>query len=490
MKFKLGSIVSFTLVGLSLYSQRYSGNHFGGYSGVYGIQENPASFVNKRPKWDINIIGTGLYGYTEYGYIADQSVLSMLGRTAVNASDSIPSNFDAEKEALFYTNQYDKTLTGFMFQQIIHLPSFCFKINNFSFGLFANARVGTDAMNAPNFFNYNILKDIIDYKPYTVTPFAVNAMAWGEIGLNIGYAHKLENENILSIGINPKYLMGFEAAYFQNKTDYNFYRERDTFFADDANISVGFATGASRTTNDYNFGVQGTGLGLDVGAEYMIPNTDEESKSPHRMKFGLAIRDIGAITFDKNAERHDFAIKSSEFGVVKGITYNRNHNYDVLKRLSAAIYNGDSTRSLTSREITIYTPTSLSAYWDYNIKEGFFVNIYATRRVKTLQQQLSAPNVFMLSGRFEKRWFEAGASVSLTEDSWFGVGTYIRLGLLTIGSDHINTFFFSQPKLRGSDFYVSLKIMPFGSGEPKDKGIDRIGGGKGGGFGCFKSKSW
>jgi hypothetical protein len=478
-------------IGQEAYTQRYSGHNFSGYSGVYGIQDNPASFVNKRPKWDINLVGLSLYAYTEYGFVADQSVLSASGRNLVNVTDSIPRNYNEETEAKFFANRYDQALTGLLFQTAVHLPSFCFKIDNMSFGLFTNIRAGADALNVPNFFNYKDLKDIIDFKPYKVEPFIVNSMVWGEIGLHFGYAHELQNENILSVGINPKYLIGYEAAYIQNKTTYDFVRERDTFFASDANLSVGFATGASTKNNSYNFGGTGSGLGADIGVEYMIPTKDDdENKSPHYMKIGLAIKDIGAITFNKNTEVHDFAINRSEFGVVKQITYNKNHNYDVIKRLSASIYNGDSLKSLKAKEMTIYTPMSISAYFDYNFRKDFYVNLFATRRIKTLNMQLSAPNIFMVSARYEKRWFEAGMSASLTEDSWIGIGTYLRLGLFTIGSDHINTIFFSQPKLQGSDIYLSLKIMPFGNGEKKDKGNDSYRGSKGGKTGCPRISSW
>lgn len=474
----------------NIFSQRYSGHNFSGYSGVYGIQENPASFATKRPKWDINLVGLSLYGYTEYGYIANQSILSMQDMSVINVTDSIPRNIDDSKEARFFANQYDEKLTGLMFQSTVHLPSFVFRIKNMSFGAFSNLRAGADALDVPNFFNYSALKNLIDFKPYKVDPFIVNAMAWGEIGLHFGYAHELQNENILSVGINPKYLIGYEAGYIQNKTTYNFYRERDTFFASDANVSIGFATGASRTNNSYNFGGTGSGFGLDVGAEYMIPTKDdEENLSPHFMKFGLAIKDIGSITFNNNTEVHDYAVNSSEFGVLKQITYNKNHNYDVIKRLSAQVYNGDSLKSLKAKEFTMYTPMSISAYWDYNFRKDFYVNLFATRRVKTLNMQLSAPNIFMVSARYEKRWFEAGMSAALTEDNWFGVGTYVRLGLLTIGSDHINTFFFSQPKLRGSDFYLSLKIMPFGKMEKEEK-EDRYRGSPGGKTGCPRMSRW
>lgn len=469
------------------YGQRYLGNHIGGYSGVYGIQENPASFVYKKPKWDINVVGTGLFAYTEYGYLKNETFFSMLNKDIVNGMDSIPTGFNADESSLFYANTYDQSLTGLMFQQTIHLPSFCFKINRFSLGAFSNVKLAADAMDAPNFFNYGNLQKLIDFEPYTITPFSVNAMAWGEIGLHIGYAHELENGHTLAVGLNPKYLLGFEAGYVQNKSDYNFYRERDTFFASTASIGMGFATGASRTSKDYNFGVQGTGLGIDLGAEYIIPNADEDedNPSPHYMKFGVAIKDLGSITFNKNTEQHNYGVKDVDFGVLKTINKNLSHNYDLLKRLSAAVYLGDSLKSKVADEMTFYTPTSLNLSWDYNFRKNFFMHAFISRRLKTMERQIAAPNVMAVGARFEQRWLEAGASVSLTEDKWFGVGTYIRLGLVTIGSDHINALIFGQPRLRGADIYMSLKIMPFGSGEYKDPGMDNIGNNRGRRAGCY-----
>ena len=90
-----------------LVGQRFSGNHLGGYSGVYGIQDNPATFVNKKPKWDVNVLGTGVHLYNQYGYIKDQSLLSLTGdKVLVDANDSIPSNFDPNTQALFCSKPY------------------------------------------------------------------------------------------------------------------------------------------------------------------------------------------------------------------------------------------------------------------------------------------------------------------------------------------------------------------------------------------------
>jgi hypothetical protein len=203
------------------------------------------------------------------------------------------------------------------------------------------------------------------------------------------------------------------------------------------------------------------------------------------MKFGVAIKDLGSIAFNKNTEQHNYGVKNADFGVLNSINKNLNHNYDIIKRLSAAIYQGDSLKSKVADDMTFYTPTSLNLSWDYNFRKYFYMNAFVSRRLKTMERQIAAPNVMAVGARFEQRWLEAGASVSLTEDKWFGIGTYVRLGLLTIGSDHINALLFGQPRLRGADIYMSLKIMPFGSGEYKDPGMDNIGNNRGRRAGCY-----
>lgn len=452
--------------------QRFSGNNFGGYSGVYGIQDNPATFVNKKPKWDINLIGTGINIYSQYGYFQDVTALGAINRSIVDANDSVPRSFNSDEEMLFYADPYSSPINGFLINHISNLPSVALNIGNISVGLFTNLRSHVDNTDAPIFLNYQNLKKLEDNTPYTISPTTINAMLWGEVGAHFGYQHTLNNDNKLALGINVKKLIGFESMYLRLNNDYNFVRVRDSFISDYANLDVGFATGISRGSNNYSFGSTGSGWGFDLGVEYLLPNNDPESSSLHYMKFGAAIKDIGSIHFDQNAETHKF-VTDDVFKVVNNITDNRSYNYEIVKRLSESVFS-DSLESKTGRSFTMYTPMSLNLHWDYNFRPDFYMNAFVTRRINTLKTQLSAPNVIMLSARYEKRWFEGGMSASLTEDRWFGIGAYVKLGLLTIGSDHINTFLFAQPKFRGTDIYFSLKIMPFGSGGNKDEAAERF----------------
>ena len=78
--------------------------------------------------------------------------------------------------------------------------------------------------------------------------------------------------------------------------------------------------------------------------------------------------------------------------------------------------------------------------------------------------------------------------LSFIEDKMFGLGAYIRLGFLTIGSDQLNALLFKQSKLNSADFYLALKINPFRS-KPKEESFESFGSSNGkrkGDYGCYK----
>lgn len=463
-------------IGLSAFAQRFSGNALSNYGGIYSVQENPATFVNKKPQWDINLIGMGVHFNSDYGYLQDQSVFSLLGAATIrDAQDTTQmKQYNASTDALFIANQYTDPIRGLQFNSTITLPSVLFNFNRMSIGLINTSRVYADGYDIPNFFNYSNLKNLINYRNYQINPFNINAMAWSEIGLNLAYQHTLNNDNALAIGVNIKYLLGHEAYYIQNKTTYDFTKEFDTFNGETANLTLGFATGASKTDNSYKFGVNGTGIGFDIGMEYLIPNDDEESNINYKMKIGGSLRDLGVITFNKNAEEHNYTINDIPFETYNFVMRGKANNYQPLQRVSYWVY-GDSAKSLQKREITMYLPASLNLHFDYNLNDFVFLNAAITRRMSSNAAQVSAPNVLMVGGRYERRWFEAGGNFNLVEDNWVGMGAYFRIGPFTIGSDHINTFFFSQPKFRGSDFYFSFRAPIFAKADKINTGFLGLG---------------
>jgi hypothetical protein len=104
------------------------------------------------------------------------------------------------------------------------------------------------------------------------------------------------------------------------------------------------------------------------------------------------------------------------------------------------------------------------------------------------ERQVLAMNFMAIVPRYEKRWFEIGMPLSFIEDKIFGLGAYIRLGFLTVGSDQLNALLFKQSKLNSADFFLALKIKPFRS-VPKEESYESFGssiGKRKNDYGCFK----
>jgi hypothetical protein len=71
-----------------------------------------------------------------------------------------------------------------------------------------------------------------------------------------------------------------------------------------------------------------------------------------------------------------------------------------------------------------------------------------------------APNIEALTPRYESRWFMAALPVSLYNKSDLHVGLSLRLGVLTIGSDDLESLFIPG-KLAGTDLYMGLRLSNF-----------------------------
>ena len=74
---------------------------------------------------------------------------------------------------------------------------------------------------------------------------------------------------------------------------------------------------------------------------------------------------------------------------------------------------------------------------------------------------VEAENVVSVFPRYESKWFMFSLPISIYEYESVRVGTAMRIGFLTVGSDHLLSLF-GKSDFRGSSFYAALKIIPFG----------------------------
>lgn len=459
---------------LEINAQQYIGLYTSNYAGVQGLQFNPARSTHNYLKYDINIVSAGVSLYNEYGYLSNETVFSGISKKNAilfdkleNAPTSNDLVYDFFNRNSNFNNLFNLTIGG---------PGFMLKKNRIAFGLFTNFKTNISAIDIDKILNYDTVSNLNHYTPYRISDVELNAAAYSEIGLNFSYDFDVNYNDALSVGLNVKTLLGHEAAYIKNLRPTSFYKNSDSSWVRGGDLELGFATGLSSDAKSYTPQINGVGFSFDIGTEYVKKDVDNNVK----YKLGAAIKDLGYIHYTSNAQAHRLTTDSLVDWYNNA--YKQIKNYESAAKIISQETFNDSIRSYHTGNFTMATPASITLYGEYAFNKFFMVNVFLSRRLNLFAHQVQSANNIAITPRFEHRWFEFGIPVSLVEDKWLGMGMYMRLAFLTIGTDHFNTYVFKQSTLQGSDFYLALKFNPFKNKESKKRNAR---GKKSGDYGCF-----
>jgi hypothetical protein len=211
-----------------------------------------------------------------------------------------------------------------------------------------------------------------------------------------------------------------------------------------------------------------TSLGLSMGAEYLLYNTEAHSFQTNHalnyaLKIGVSIMDIGGVSY-KNS------VTSSIFNGVRP-----NMNDPLISRKTTGIQNSDQLRdSLATifasttpmpETFTVTKPTRFNLNIDKPIGNDFYINADLTvnmhasagltkRRVRDL-------NLITVTPRYETLHFGVFVPVQYNTQGQLMVGGAIKLGPLTVGVHRLrwltNSSNMSNPSGGG---YVMLSVHP------------------------------
>ncbi len=442
------------------FSQEQLGLRLTNYSGINATMLNPAFNVGSPLRWDVNIIAAGVFAENNYIYIKDANLFKVLSnRTGFSYAGNNNSETPAATEGL----QYDFTTGDRKKEALVNAfvtgPSAMFHIKEHTFGIFFNARAVTSTNHVPSSLGYYDLDALQTGDVPHVEPFRAAGMAWSEIGLNYGRNIISKKRHLLNGGITFKLLQGYEAAYFENHEATNITIEQDYMTYDQAHVTFGTSTGAigyGDAAQPYNFKMRGFGGAVDIGAVYMI--TSKSKKRPYDWKMGVSLLDIGKIKFTKDAQAHEID-SDAPFDFIQGQYPGVENFADVYRVLSTQSLD-DPNISLTDDNFSVWTPAAITVFAERSLSNHFFINALMVRRLSFLGAMPERDNIWAITPRFESRWFEASLPLVLYNDRDFRLGTAVRLGPLTVGTDNIISWFGSQD-FTGSDVYVALKLNPF-----------------------------
>lgn len=425
------------------------------YSGIRGTLLNPAAGAEPTFKWDLNIASASVLYDNNFLYIPRGAV------PAFGFSSIIKGIIHTNRFATYYDRTqpgklYNVTLSGEILGPSIQwaLPngqSVAFHIAN---------RISSSVRNIPGATAenaYAYLKDPTLWGTgFSDQTSKVNGMNWLEYGFHYAAVLFDDGTDRWNAGITLKYLQGIAAAYAKNThLSYRVEDSTNLFFA--GSVDYGRTDYDSyRHIGGYGDLDHGHGFGLDFGIAFAHAD---------QYKIGLAILDLGAVRFDRNAAAFHLQTAGAEFPNWGKLELHSNLAVD--RTLSAVFYNGDSSRSQAGNGFTMRLPTALSLQGDWKLRDHFYLNATLLKGFGHGDNAGAiAPDIYSITPRYESQWWDVSVPLSLL---YYGVlrpriGLAVRAGYCFFGGDAPWSLL-ALGRMQGTDFYAGVRFFVFNKKE-------------------------
>jgi outer membrane protein OmpA-like peptidoglycan-associated protein len=507
----------FILYSTYAYNQAYLGVHNSNYIGVMGTQIQPASFVDGRFAFDMNIASMNFNTYQNFGYFDANAMRDAQGNGGfwwAKSFDSVQSNIWPNPDSTFMDrfigrrfDENSKKTLGFYNNVQVDLLNFAFHISpKIALGFFVRGRTVTNIDNLDTKLAV-LAENGLDYQPLwnqklNESLLNISHLAWSEYGFNYSQVAIDKGEHFLKVGGSIKYLAGLTAAYFYTSNfNYNI-KNTDTSYVLQGDFNYGYSNNLDEIT-DPNTQIDGTnwqeflkksssfGMGLDLGAVYewrenykdykydMDGETDlwMRNKNKYKLRVGASIIDLGGMKFQKGGLSRNFTVNSTnEFDLTTFESASSLLGFDQVIDSLIQQPNDDSWTAAQDTASTFWmkTPAALSFQVDYHIWKGFYVNASSmiNLRANRKDTKVRIPNQFSITPSFDVAGFGLYLPISINTYSGFKAGIATRLGPLTLGVTDFSVLM-AKGKVRGAEFYAGLRL-PILYAKVKDKDLDKV----------------
>ena len=433
---------------LSGKGQFQTGLHQGSMSGATGLYYNPASFQAGDLKWDVLLVSGAAFVEADYAYINNTSVVNLLLKDqyffdATFSEGQIPAGYTP-----YYFTDSKKDMHNNV-HGFVGYPAIALRFaKHWSAGFYVRTRMAFSANNISPMWSYPQLQDWNYADPHYSNPVHIAGASWTEIAFNAGYGVK-KGHYRLNWGINVKPLIAHDAlfAFVPNQSEITLYRR--AYHVNTAEASVGFTdfeSGPSLKT-------KGNGFAVDLGV--VIEHRDEDDLG-YTWRFSASVTDLGALRFNHDALRYHYAAIATT--TINRFAYNQVNWIDDFAAITANQVTASGGSVAIKDAFSMMLPTSILLDFDYQFKSGWYANAAVARHIILHPVQLHRENIVAITVRRQWSWLEVGMPIVLYNDQYLRFGSWLRLGPVTIGSDHIGSLFIKQPHFNGSDIYFALRI--------------------------------
>lgn len=452
-------LICFLVVSAS--AQEQLGLRLNNRSGINALRLNPAAPAVSPYRWEVTIAEAAQFLTNNYASFRNVNIIDVLQADLQNDIQLAHQMSDPEimPPGKLVLDFYDDGRKRFAYLSTLAVgPSFYFKIDRYnSIGLTTAARVIGSASRLDEDVSFHQFNRYRLEEEFTISPFQIGLYGFTEIGLNYTLSSPAPN-GTFNIGITAKWLRGYEGAYFANRKDVTISRIPDNGIQGNlAQLKYGYTLAEPGTNADLN--AKGGGVGIDIG---MFMTIDDFSGDHYAWKIGLAILDVGQIRFNKDAIRHQARVNQTVS------LYPHDYNdigwysdLDEKARTFSAQAFGDSLATAQETAFTMMLPSAISLQVDHAFTPNIFLGGIVQHYIPLDDNGVRRGSIVSLAPRYEQQWLALSLPVTLYNWQQLRVGAALRLGPLTIGTDHLGSWINRSNELYGSDAYIALSIFPF-----------------------------
>ncbi len=495
---------------LLLKAQSYLGVSTSNYAGIMGVQLQPASFVDGRFVFDLNIAGMNFNTYQNFAYFDAKGMRAAQGNggywwkksfgdTALYNSWASPDSTFMDRFLIRKYNKDSKGILGLYSNTQVDLLNFNFHITpKIAIGFLVRGRSITNVDNmdpklavlAENGLDYSLLWN----QKLNEELVNMNHLTWTEYGFNYGQVVMDDKEHFLKVGGTLKLLSGNAAAYFYtNNFEYNL-KNADTSFLLKGNFNYGYSQNVddiiSNNNQDYFTRASRWGVGVDLGAVYEWREGYEDyqydmdgksgiwaqHKNKYKLRVGASLLDIGGMRFTKGGLSRNFEVNSQDpFDLNTFESANSIQDFDqVIDSLINAPGQTWISSQDTASTFLMQTPSAFSLQFDYHIWKGFYVNATSMLNLigKKTDTKVKVPNQISITPSFDIAGFGLHLPFSYNKYAGLKTGIATRLGPLTVGVTDYRALF-ARGKVRGVELFAGLRL-PILYSEIKDDDKDKV----------------
>jgi len=338
------------------WSQNYLGVHASNYNGVMGLDLQPASFVDGRFKFDLNLASVNFSTWTN---MASFNTVDMPGwwkksfvddtkwqkleswkytiDTITGKKDTslIVKDFNDEK---YIRDAFQKGETGFTGISVnlqADIFNFGFHISEktaLGFGVKTRLVFNADGISPESIhlgrldMNDSLFFDKVYKDPLNDINFNISTMLWTEYKVNWGQVLIDRDEHFLKGGLGVKLIQGLASMHFHIK-DFKYKLANDSTFSSlQGDVSFGYSKSLEENAPTERNVLKGDpkrmGVGFDLGLVYEWrpdyyehqydmdgkKNLWRRSHNKYKVRVGASLLDLGGVSIPKGGYSRDFSV--------------------------------------------------------------------------------------------------------------------------------------------------------------------------------------